>query len=95
MLDNGAADGVDPVFLLLFGVCDEVHGVGAGGEFEGELLVENVFRALDCEAGGDGDDATGRGITGDVKGGFKPEEVALFEDEPPAPPGLDVFTLFG
>lgn len=94
MLDNGAADGVYPFLLLLLGIGDEVHGVAVGGELEGELLVEYVFRALDGEASADRDDATRLGVMGDV-GVLEPEELASFEDEPAAAPGLDVLTLLG
>ncbi|ONK62053.1 uncharacterized protein A4U43_C08F36310 [Asparagus officinalis] len=93
VLDDGSADGVDPLLLLLLGVGDEVHGVGAGGELEGELTVEDVLGALDGEAAGDGDDAAGDG--GPVDGGLlEPEELPLLQDEPPTPPRLDVLPLF-
>jgi len=92
VLDDGAADGVDPLLLLLLGVGDEVHGLGGGGELEGELAVEHVLGALDGEAGGDGDDAAGHG--GPRHGGvLEPEEAPLLEHEPTAPPRLDVLAL--
>jgi hypothetical protein len=94
VLDDGAADGVDPLFLLFLGVGDEVHGLGRRGELEGELAVEHVLGALDSEAGGDGDDTAGnRGPRhGRV---LEPEEPALLEHEPPPPPRLDVLALLG
>lgn len=94
MLNNRSSNRVNPVFLLLLRIGDEVHGVGASGEFESELLVEDVFGALDSEAGGHWDDATWLGGAGD-RGFLEPEELALLEDEPPATPGLDVLALFG
>lgn len=93
-LDNGAADGVDPLLLLLVGVGDEVHGFFAGGELEGELLVEDVLGALDGEAGGDGDDAAGAGCAGEVLV-LEPEELPLLQHEPAPPPCLDVLALLG
>ena len=92
VLNDGSADGIDPLLLLLLGVGDEVHGLAAGGELEGELAVKDVFRPLDGEAGGDGDDATGNGGAGDV-GLLEPEELPLLEHEPTAPPRLDVLPL--
>ena len=94
VLDDGAANRVDPILLLLLGVGDEVHGVGARGELEGVGLVEDVFGAFDCETRGDGDDAAWTRRARD--GGFlEPEELALLEDEPAAAPGLDVLALLG
>lgn len=92
MLDNGAADGVDPLLLFLIGVGDEVQGVLVGGELESAGLVENILGALDGQTGAHRDDATRSGGAGDV-GVFEPEKLPLFEDEPAAPPGLDVLTL--
>ena len=94
MLDYGASDGVYPFLLLLLGVGDEVHGVAVGGELEGKLLVEDVLGALDGEASTHRDDATWLGIVGDV-GVLEPEELASFQDEPAATPGLDVLALLG
>ena len=94
MLDDGSADRVDPLLLLLLGVGDEVHGLGRGGELEGELAVEHVLGALDGEAGGDGDDAAGHRRAGDG-GVLEPEEPPLLEHEPPPPPRLDVLALLG
>jgi hypothetical protein len=94
VLDDGAADGVDPLFLLFLGVGDKVHGLGGGGELEGELAVEHVLGALDSEAGGNGDDTAGN--RGPRHGGvLEPEEPALLEHEPPPPPRLDVLALLG
>lgn len=92
MLDDGAADGVDPLLLLLLGVGDEVHGLRRGGELEGELPVERVLGALDGEAGGDGDDAAGHRRARDARV-LEPEEPPLLEHEPPPPPRLDVLPL--
>jgi len=94
VLDDGAADRVDPILLLLLGVGDEVHGVGARGELEGVGLVEDVFGAFDGEARGDGDHAAWTRRTRDG-GVLEPEELALLEDEPAAAPGLDVLALLG
>ncbi|CAL5353121.1 unnamed protein product [Camellia sinensis] len=94
VLNYGTPNRVDPLFLVLLRIGDEVHGEAIGGELEGEGLVEDVLGALDGEAGGDGDDAAGEG--GACDGGvLEPEELALFEDEPAATPGLDVVALFG
>lgn len=93
MLNDGAANRVDPVLLLLIGIGDEVHRIGARGEFEGVGFVEDVFGALDGKTGGDGDDAAWLGDARDG-GVFEPEELALFEDEPAAAPGFDVLALF-
>jgi hypothetical protein len=94
VLDDGAADGVDPLLLLLLGVGDEVHGLRRGGELEGELPVERVLGALDGEAGGDGDDAAGHRRARDARV-LEPEEPPLLEHEPPPPPRLDVLPLLG
>jgi hypothetical protein len=92
VLNDAAADGVDPLLLLLLRVGDEVHGLGGGGELEGELAVEHVLGALDGEAGGDGDDAAGD--RGPRHGGvLEPEEPTLLEHEPPPPPRLDILAL--
>jgi len=92
VLDDGATDGVNPLLLLLLGVRNEVHGLGRRGELEGELAVEHVLGALDCEAGGDGDDAAGhRGPR--HRRVLEPEEPPLLEHEPPPPPRLDVLAL--
>lgn len=95
MLNDGAADGVDPLLLLLIGVGDEVHGVLAGGgELESTGLVDDVLGTLDGQAGAHRDDATWDGGPGDVAV-LEPEELALLEDEPAAAPGLDVVALLG
>lgn len=92
VLDDGSADGIDPLLLLFLGISDEVHGVAAGGELEGELAVEGVLGALDGEAGGDGDDSSGDGGARD--GGFlEPEELPLLENEPTPPPRLYILPL--
>jgi len=94
VLDDGATDGVDPVLLLLLGIGDEIHGVGARGKLKCVGLVEDVFGAFDGEARRDGDDtAWSRGA---CDGGvLEPEEFALLKDEPTAAPGLDVLALLG
>ncbi|RZR72672.1 hypothetical protein BHM03_00015740 [Ensete ventricosum] len=92
VLDDGAADGVDPLLFLLLSIGDEVHGLGPGGDLEGEGTVEDVLGALDGEAGGDGDDAARGGGAGDV-GVLEPEELPLLQHEPPAAPRLDVLPL--
>lgn len=61
LLNDGAADRVDPILLLLLGIGDEVHSLSIGGELESEGFVEDVFGALDGEAIADGDDAAGLG----------------------------------
>lgn len=61
MLNYGAADGVDPLFFLLIGVGDEVHGGVGGGELEGARLMDDVFGAFDGEARADGDNAARSG----------------------------------
>lgn len=94
VLHDGTTDRIDPLLLLLLGVGEEVHGVLVGGKLEGAGLVEDVFGALDSEAGAYGDDATRGGGSGDV-GALEPEELALFEDKPAAAPGLDVLALLG
>ena len=92
MLNNRSTNRIDPIFLFLLGIGDEVHSIGASGELEGELFVEDIFGSLDGEAGGHWDDATWNGAAGD--GGFlEPEELAFLEDEPTATPGLDVLPL--
>ncbi|CAL9123578.1 unnamed protein product, partial [Musa textilis] len=88
----GAADGIDPLLLLLLGVSDEVHGLAPGGDFEGEGAIEDVLGALDGETGGDRDDAAGSGRAGDG-GVLEPEELPLLQNEPPAAPRLDVLPL--
>lgn len=92
VLDDGSADGIDPVLLLLLRIGDEIHGLVPSGELEGELAVECVLGALDGEAIADGDDAAGAGGAGDV-GFLEPEELPLLEDEPAAAPRLDVLAL--
>jgi len=94
VLDDGATDGVDPVFLLLLGISDEVHGVGARGKLEGVGLVEDVFGAFDSETRGNGDDAAWPRCACDG-GILEPEEFALLQDEPTAAPSLDVLALLG
>lgn len=92
MLDDGATDGVNPLLLVLLGVRNEIHGLGRRGELEGELAVEHVLGALDCEAGGDGDDAAGhRGPC--HRRVLEPEKPPLLQHEPPPPPRLDVLAL--
>lgn len=66
VLDDGSADGIDPLLLLLLRVGNEVHGVLAGGELESELPVQDVLGALHGEARGDGDDAPWDRGAGDV-----------------------------
>lgn len=95
MLNYGAADGIDPLLLLLVGIGDEVHGGGGGGELEGAGLVDDVLGPLDGEAGADGDDPARDGGAGDAVVVLEPEELALLEDEPAAAPGLDVVALLG
>lgn len=95
MLDYGAADGVDPLLLLLVAVGDEVHGGVGGGELEGAGLVNDVLGSLDGEAGADGDDAARNGGAGDAVGILEPEQLPLLQDEPAATPGLDVVALLG
>ncbi|KAL6967658.1 hypothetical protein U1Q18_033466 [Sarracenia purpurea var. burkii] len=92
VLHYGPANRVDPLFLILLGVGDEVHGVAIRGELEGVGLVEDVLGALYGEARAHGDDAAGDGSAGDG-GVLEPEELAVFQDEPPATPGLDVLAL--
>ena len=94
VLDDGATDGVDPVFLLLLGIGYEVHSVRARGKLERVWLVEDIFGAFDGETRGDGDDAAWpRGACdGRV---LEPEEFALLKDEPTAAPSLDVLALLG
>jgi len=57
VLDDGATNGVDPVLLLLLGIGNEVHGVGACGKFKCVRLVKDVFGAFNGKAVGDGDAA--------------------------------------
>lgn len=92
MLNYGSSDGIDPVLLLLLGIGDEVHGVGARGELERELLVQHVLRAFHCEASGDGDHAARPRSARDVRL-LEPEELSLLQHEPAAPPRLDVLAL--
>lgn len=94
MLHYGPSNRVDPVLLLLLRVGDEIHGVVPRRQLESELLVENILGSLDGEAGGHWNDATRRGGARDV-GILEPEELPLFQNEPPAPPCLDVLALLG
>nr|GMD22286.1 hypothetical protein BHM03_00015740 [Ipomoea batatas] len=96
VLNDGAADGIDPILLLLLGVSDEVHGVTASGELERKGLVEDVLGALDGEALVDGDDAARDGV-GSGGGGrvFEPQKLSLLENKPTTAPGLDVVALLG
>lgn len=73
VLNDGAADGVDPLLLLLLGGGEEVHGGIGGGELEGAGLVDDVLGALHGEARGHGDDATWRGGGRDGEGVLEPE----------------------
>ena len=85
---------VNPILLLLLGVGDEVHGVGARGELEGIRLVEDVFGAFDGEVRDDGDHIAWTRCTRDG-GVLEPEELALLEDKPTMVPSLDVLALLG
>ena len=92
VLDDGAADGVDPVLLLLLRIGDEVHRVGARGKLERVGLVESVLRTLHGEARRHGDNAAWprRARDGGI---LEPEELPLLQHEPAAPPRLDVLAL--
>lgn len=92
MLYDGAANGIDPLLLLLITVCDEVHGLSARRELEGEWLVEDVFGSLDSQTGANRNDTTGIRIPCDVIF-FEPEELSLLQNKPPAPPCFDVLAL--
>lgn len=63
-----------------------------GGELEGAGLMEDILGALDGEAGVDRDDAAWNGGTSNDRV-LKPEEFTLFQNEPSATPGFEIFAL--
>lgn len=83
VLDDGVADGVDPLLLFLR-VGDEVHGLRWGRELEGELAVQCVLGAIDNEAVGDGNDTAGHRHARDARV-LEPDEPP-HRRPPPAPP---------
>lgn len=93
ILNYRAADRIDPLLLFALGLGDEVHGVLTGGrELEGAGLMEDILSALDGEAGVDRDDAAWNGGASNDRV-LKPEEFTLFQNEPTATPGFEVFAL--
>lgn len=92
VLNDGASNGVDPILLLLLGIGDEVHRVGARGELERVLLVDHILRALHRQARRHRNDAARLGGARDG-GVLEPEELPLLQHEPPPSPRLDVLAL--
>ena len=85
---NSFSDGVDPILLLLLGVCDEVHRITLCRELECIRFVDDIFCALHREALIDRDASSRLGRPCD-RSFFEPEDLAVFQHEPSLAPRLD------